>query len=315
MGIKLSDLDPETRKKVLAALGQQEGGEERTVRLEKAPEEPAARERREEVLAPAGGGRVPVAAIALLALLVVVIIGAAAAFAVGNPFERHYTPPWAQARPPQTLQAQVPVPAQTQTQVQAAPGPAQQASPQVKITPQATADPAQQAASPAPAAQYQDQQTQGLFRAVITGTIKNYTLQENACRIPVTVGVEAAHHNDNYPYGTLNNLSIISVSGMIDTGAAQTLLPNWVLQQQGWRPQGKPVSLQGIGSGPLKGYVYYIPSPYIWSGAARTYVQLRKNTMIEVWGVEGFDQALIGPDILRYCSFNITGNTWVLGVR
>jgi len=156
---------------------------------------------------------------------------------------------------------------------------------------------------------------QGLFRAVITGKIENYMFQDNACRIPVLVGIEAKFHNDNFPYGTLNNLGIISVDGIIDTGAAQTLIPNWVLQQQGWRPVGQPVWLRGVGSGPLEGYVYYIPSPYIWSDTDRTYVQLRKNTMVEVWGVEGFNQALIGPDILRYCSFNITGNTWVLGVK
>jgi hypothetical protein len=151
------------------------------------------------------------------------------------------------------------------------------------------------------------------FRAILTGKLAHYPLS-NAYRIPVLVGVEKF----SKPIGakTWAELGINSVNGIIDTGAAQTCIPDWFLRQQGYQPVKGPFPISGIGKGPLNAYEYDIPPPYIWSNTDKTYVQITKSEMlVTVLGVQGYDEALIGADMLRYCSFYVAGNTWVLGVK
>lgn len=151
----------------------------------------------------------------------------------------------------------------------------------------------------------------GPFRAIVTGKVKRYG---NAYRIPVVVGVEKVVNRSSS-----NDISdLITVDGIIDSGASITSFPLRVLRDAGYAPVSGAFPVTGVGKGPLTAYYYDITYPYIYTGRYKVigmkFVQLGRG-ILRVMGIDGFNEALIGADILSQNSFSVTGDTWVLGLK
>lgn len=104
-----------------------------------------------------------------------------------------------------------------------------------------------------------------------------------------------------------------SVKGMIDSGAAMTIFPDDFLRKIGYKPDAGPDNVRGIGQGPLKAYYYSVDYPYIYDEENKRWVKLGYGAL-KVMGVVGWNQVLIGPDILRRDPLSINGSTWELTI-
>lgn len=116
-------------------------------------------------------------------------------------------------------------------------------------------------------------------------------------RIALTVAVAGAQ-------GTL------STPAILDSGASVTAFPDAFLRGLGFRPVAGPHRIGGVGRGGSVAYTYRIPYPLVDDGGQ--WVPLGAGTLA-VEGIQGFDLALVGPDVLEAgVSLQTRGSEWTL---
>lgn len=108
----------------------------------------------------------------------------------------------------------------------------------------------------------------------------------------------------------------VSFSAILDTGAAQTVLPDSVLQQAGFTPVGSG-SIGGVVPGAeTQANEYKLPvnDIEVFDNGNDEYVPIGFGTLF-VWGVPGSGSvdSLIGPDVLKLgASLSTQGASWTL---
>ncbi len=127
--------------------------------------------------------------------------------------------------------------------------------------------------------------------APITGQI------DSSNDLPVTLEVSG-------PNGTQ------AIAGKIDSGSEQSEFPTSFLQSLGYSPVSSE-DVEGVTGSASEG-VYDLPAIMIKGNSGQW--ETLTNTQTSVWGTS-FGDALLGSDILKHCTLQVDGSSFVLGLN